>query len=843
MLRLALAGLRAHRIRTTLTVLAVTIGVSFLSGTLIYRDTATTALYQDLAQGGIGVDVAIQRPGPQWSRWRGVDQATLDRVRKVPGVATVDGRVVAELPLLDHSGRVLSNVAAPGVAVSVPSTSTMSMFTLVAGRVPVRSGEAALDRATAQREHLNLGDTVRVVDPAATTHSLSVVGLVDFGPLTFAGFSALVLTGDDLRTLTPARWYSQIAVAATPGTDPAELRSRIATLVGPGFDVITGQHLRDRLARDSAKYVEGFLAAILACALIALVVASLVVYNTFSILTAQRLRELALLRCLGASRRQLVALGTVEAALVGLIASAAAVLLSLAAARGLLLARAATGGADADHPLVVSPTAVVLAVAVGTSVTVLSGGIPALSAGRIAPLAAVRYATDVAVRATHRPRRVAVAALLCASGFALTLAGRGKGFGGLPIVVAGGMAVFLAIVVVLPLVVVRLTAAVGWVASRLLGATGRLATTNAQRHPRRTSATAVMLMIGIAVMSMLSVILATARDQGARELAENLPVDFVIEAVSSRDGTTVLPDSLLDALHARSEFGAVARTRESDVSIDGAGTVVAAAEPGALGRTVAPEVLAGTLDALGPGTVALRARFVEDHGLWIGDTVQIRQSARRSWEATVVAVYDDTPTGGDAIVSWTELVARLTAVRDRVLVSRAEGLDAASARAALDSALASFPFVSVTSAAERRDATEAALDERLIEFAALLGVSALVAVFGIMDNLALSVVERSRESATLRALGLSAGQLRRMLLVEAVLSAVIGGGIGVAFGTAYGWIAASGLIDVYGHGNPVVPIGQLAILMAVAAGAGVLASLLPGRRAARASVVAALVDT
>lgn len=852
MLRLALAGLRAHRIRTGLTVLAVTIGVSFLSGTLIYRDTATAALYQDLARAGYGVDVAVQRPGTEWSRWRGVDRSLLDRLRAVPGVATMDGRVVADLPLLDRFGRVLSNAGSPGVAVSLPAAGnaaayTVSLFTLVAGRLPEQAGEVTVDRPTAQREHLSLGDTVRALDPEDHPHPLIVVGFAEFGPLAFAGFSALALTPEDLRSLTSATWFAQIAITAAPGTNPDRLRERIAAAVDPGYEVLTGQQLRDRLARASAKYVEGFLSAILASAIVALVVGCLVVYNTFSILTAHRVRELALLRCLGASRRQIVGLAAAEAAAIGVLASGAAVLLSLAAARGLLLARTLVAGTRVDHPLVVSPAAVAVAVGTGVAATVLSGLVPALTASRVSPLAAVQSAVEIAGRPRRPPGRRALrlggAGLLAAGGVALTLSGVSAGFAGTPAVVGGAMLAFVALVAVLPMAMARLIAMLGWLPTRLFGLTGRLATANAQRNPRRAAATAIMLMIGVAVMSMFAVMLATARDQGIRELAENFPVDFVVEPVSHGRDEGPLPDPAVEAMRARPEFGAVARTRDIDAAIDGADAVIDAAEPGALGRVVVPEVLAGTLDQLGPGTVALRTRFAEPRRLTVGDVVRIGLSPPRSWNARVVALYDDAPTGGDALLTWTEFGRRLGVGRDRVLISRAEGHSAATARAALDATLRPFAFISVTSAAERRDSTAAELDERLVEFGGLLGISALIAIFGIMDTLALSVVERARESATLRALGLSAWRLRATLVVEALLMALVGGGIGVGFGTGFGWIAANGLIDVYGHGRPVVPVAQLAFLVAVAVGAGMLASVLPARRAARASVVAALVDT
>jgi putative ABC transport system permease protein len=346
------------------------------------------------------------------------------------------------------------------------------------------------------------------------------------------------------------------------------------------------------------------------------------------------------------------------------------------------------------------------------------------------------------------------------------------------------------------------------------------------------------LMTGVAVMSMFAVVLATAGVQGERELAENFPVDFVVSSVArSADdaGHTHLPDAVPDTLRARPEFRAVARTRETAGLVDGADTVVAAVES----PEIAPEVVAGSLADLTAATVALRTGFAGPRHLAVGDTVQMGQWPDRRWPATVVALIDDSPARGDALISWTEFGQRYGDGDERVLVRRAEGLSAATARGALDTVLRGYPFVSVQSAAERRDALRVELDKRLVEFGGLLAVSALIAVVGIMDTLALSVVERERESALLRALGLSAGRLRRTLVIEAVLTAVTGGLAGAVFGAGSGWVLAAGLIRTYGHGSPVVPVGQLALFVGVAALAGVVASLLPARRAGRTAPTAA----
>ncbi len=861
MLRITLAGLRAHKLRTLLTGIAIMIGVSFLAGTLIYGDTAKAAFYDDLARPGVGVDVAVIDDFG-FGRDRTVDAALLERVRGLPGVAQADGRVVANLAMLDRNGRVLSNEGRVGYATSVPTTPGMSMFRTVAGRPPGGAGEAALDEPTAARQRITIGDTVTVLDSEGEPRQLQVVGLTDFGATpVFKGWSVLTLSAPDLGTLTDASGYASVVIAAVPGTDPADLRSTVSAAVGAEHRVITGERFRAELAEGSAKYVEGFLITLLASAIVALVVACLVVYNTFTILVAQRSRELALLRCVGTSRRQIFGLVIGEAVLVGLLASAGGVLFSAVVGRVMLVGRDVVGGGVPDHPLVIAPGTVVVALVVGTVTTVASGVLPAMAAGRVAPLAALREATssepdvhNARRRMISRTIRGAAAIALALGGLALTGLGLGRGFAGTPAVLGGAMVVFVAIVIALPLVVARLARIVGWLPTRLLGVTGSLAAANAQRNPRRFAATTTALMIGIALMSLFTVVLSTAREQADLEIAENFPFDFVLDGVSVTRGQDVLPDALVAGLRQRSEFDTVARTRIDAAFIDGDRTTVSAIEPPAASDSVPPgdgarpdglepEITDGRLADLAAGTVALRRAFADDAGLGVGDTVRVDDFDDRGWDARVVALYDDAPVDGDVLMDWSDFAVHFGHRGDQVLIRRASGVNAAAAGAALDEVLIQYPLVAVTSQAERREALTAELDKRLIQFGGLLGMSTLIAILGIMDTLALSVLERTRESATLRALGLGRRQLRVMLLVEALLMALVGALIGVAFGLVFGWLTAFELIDAYGRGAPSVPVLQLAGYVTLAALAGMLASVLPARRAARASVVSAMADT
>jgi putative ABC transport system permease protein len=755
-------------------------------------------------------------------------------------VAHVDSRVVARLGLLGRGGRVITNGAQTGFAVSTPSWPGFAMADTVAGRLPAGPGETALDVPTATREGIAVGDRVRVLGPDARPVDLVVVGLLDYGASAeFSDFSVVALTGADLAALTRTPVDVQIVVAATPESSVDRLKDAVARAVGPGYDVRTGDELRHDVAVASAKYVDGFLDTLVAASLVALVVAGLVVYNTFQILVIQRRRELALLRCVGASRIQLVQLVLIESIVVGGVASVGGAVLAVVAGEALLVGRQVFGHALPDYSLTVSPLAVVVPLVVGLVVTVASALPPAVQAGWVSPLHALQTATDLTPTPGARPRAVLLGAfsvVLGLVGVLLLNSGRHQGFGGLLPMVGGSMVIFVALVFAMPLLITHLTAPLRWLLGRAFGAVGRLAADNAGRHPVRFAASATALMIGIAPLTTFAVLLTTAKGQVGRELAENFPVDFVLSHADTAAGRTPVPAALLTRLRSTPELSSVVLAKVAATPAGRVGSV----EPGALGVQVSPDVVDGALGGLPPGTVAVHAGFARSRGLAVGSTLPVGLPDR-SWTVRVVALYDDSAIPGELLANWSDFTKHL-AGDDYVLIRRSEGTAAPDAAAAVDAAIADDPAAVVASVAERRDSLADSLDKRLVQFDVLLGVSMAIALLGIANALALSVLDRRRESATLRAIGLTRRQLSGMLLVEAVLMAVVGAVVGVAFGIGVGWFSAHELIAAYGHGAPDVPLGKIALYVGLAASAGALASLLPARRAMRTSVISAMGD-
>jgi putative ABC transport system permease protein len=486
--------------------------------------------------------------------------------------------------------------------------------------------------------------------------------------------------------------------------------------------------------------------------------------------------------------------------------------------------------------LVLKPFPVALTLLVGTVTALIAALIPAWRAGHISPLSALQTAPlrEVRPRGIHALVRVALSGLLVAAGAYLMKHGVPLGFDGLSWVFAGASVLFGGLILLAPLVVGPITALVG-LPLRALGPTAWLALGQARHQPRRAAATASALMVGVGVLATVSVLLATAQAQSRKELSENFAVDFKLTSVDVKmgNGRATLPPAIVAELAAKPEFAAVSAVRTDLGIVDNSGEPIWSGKD--LSGALVPEQMHGDLSKVGNGNIAIDRAYADDRGTELGSQLRVEDR-----EFTVVAIYDDAPHAG-VLLSWADYAQlRGVADADEIDASLAPGVSPAQGQAVLDDLLTRYPLIEVSGKAQARAQLTATFDRLLGIFTALLGVSLLIALVGIGNTLALSVWERTRESATLRAFGLSRAGLRAMLLLEAVLMALVGGGAGLVFGGGVGWVAALGLIRYYGHGTPVVPFGQFFVYLAVAALAAAVAALLPARLASRASITTGL---
>ncbi|MFI7697592.1 ABC transporter permease [Nonomuraea sp. NPDC049480] len=826
MLKTALAGLRAHRLRLLLTSLAITLGVGFIAGTFVLNDTIQAGFSQRVTADADKVDVAVLPENADGV----LSEKTLERIRAVAGVTEAQGLIQAPAPLLGKDGKAVGSV--PTTAVSIVR-GPLDRTAIVSGSGPGTDDQAAvLDENTAKAEGFQIGDTITVLDGEQAEHRFKLVGLLDPGVDQVLAYTGVVgFTAATAQRMTGAKGYREIDVAGgSPG-----LKQAVAAAAGGAAVVKTGDELAADLAKAAGFEMKTLTVGLLMFGLVAMIVAALVIYNTFNILVAQRTREMALLRCIGSTRGQVFGSIVLESVAVGLVASA----FGLAIGYGLaVLALAVLAAFDAPLPtdttVTLAPATIAVGLAVGLVVTVCAALLPARSATRVPPVAALR------AQAEEQTYRTGVLRWIFATLF--LLAGTGTtGFGvwgmqpGEPptmfVVMAGGALTFLAVLILGPVLVKPLGAAVGWIPARLFGVPGRLALDNSTRNPRRAATTTVALTIGVTLMTLISVLSASTRMTVWNKLDEQFPVDYML-AAQGREAE--VPRSVAAELRGKPELASVLQIRQTPAKVAGRTYDI-----GTFHGSVTPEVVSGSMAGLSEGQVALLDYAAEELGVGVGGTVRARTERAGTVPLRVVAVLN-----GDN--SW--LPALTVAERpfdtyfDRlpdsgVMINIRDGVPADRARAVVEAAIAAYPTVQLASSTEVRGQFDETLDMLLMIITGLLGLAILISLLGIANTLSLSVYERTRESALLRALGLTRPQLRRMLSIEALVLGLIGALVGVALGLVYGWAAVMAMID---GAVLSVPVPQIALFVVLSGLAGVVAAVLPARRAARASIVGAL---
>ena len=830
MLRTTLRSLLARKLRLALSGLAVVLGVSFVSGTFVLTDTLSRVFDELFAGVNAGTSVTVRgvsalgdedaaAPPP-------VDEAVLDRVLAVDGVASATGRVSGYAELVVDGAPVTSG-GAPSLGVDIQPDSPLETLTLRDGAAPQGPDEVAVDKATADRVGLEVGDRVQVALRDGL-RDVTVTGTLGFGDAdSFAGAS---LAAFDLasaqRLVGRPGTFSEIAVAAEDGLGDDVLAERVGAVLPAATEAVTGTQSS---AESSAEIKEGlgfFTTGLLVFAGISLFVGAFLIFNTFSMLVAQRARELALLRALGASRRQVTSSVLVEALAVGLLASLVGFALGIGVAAALRALLSLLGIDLPDGELVLAPRTLLVCLLVGVGVTAVAALVPARRAARVAPVEAMRDAGPAEERSLFR--RGLLGALLLLTGVGLLAAGLTPGT--LPLVGGGAAVTFLGVATLSPLVARPVASALAAPFARL-GVPGRLGRANAVRSPRRTSATAAALMVGLALVSAVSVLGSSLKASVDKIVDSQLGADFVLTS-SSFQGFS---PSVADRLRAAPEVDGVLALRFAQLLVDGRTGGVSGIDPRAVERVLALDVVDGDLASLDAGSLAVSADAAEELGLAVGDEVPVTWARTGEASLRLVAVYasneflDDYAVVEEAVVAGTD-----QELLGAVLVNVREGTTPARAREAVAGAVGDrAAFVAEQSSQ---------VDQLLNAITVLLVLSVVIAVLGIVNTLALSVVERTRELGLLRAVGLSRRQLRRMIRVESVVIALYGALLGLLVGTAFGWALVRALRE-QGVTEFALPVGRLALVVVGAGLAGLVAAAVPARRAARLDVLAAVAST
>jgi len=843
MWRATLKGILAHKLRLALTALAVVLGVGFVAGSYVLTDTMGHAFDGLFAQIDTGVAVVVEGVpkftasgpgGDESGQAERVPASVLDRIRQVPGVRVASGDLSGYAQLVDKQGKAITTGGAPTLGVTWEDDPTLNPLRLREGSPPRGPGQIVVDAATASKYGFHVGDRVKVLLQGPPMEA-TITGIAGFGESD--SLLGATLVAFDPQTAQQALQgngaWDDIRVAAQPGVSATDLRDRIQHVLPSGYEAKTGSQAAQSSSDDIKKNLSFFNIALLVFAGISLFVAAFTIFNTFSILVAQRTRELALLRALGASSRQVRRSVLAEAVIVGVIASAVGLGFGLVIALGLEGLLKAFGIGLPTTTLQVLPRTIVVALVVGTVTTVVASVVPAFRASRVSPMAALRDQQTGAGGSIRR--RVLAGALVTLAGVgALMLGLFGSTSNGVSLVGLGAAGVFLGVAMLGPLVARPMAAAIGWPVRRRIS--GKLGRENAMRNPRRTASTAAALMIGLGLMAFVSIFAASIKASADRTLRETLKADYIV----STSQFVGFSPAVADALRSNPAFSAVEEFRQGSFGVNGSGEFLTATDPSTLTRVADVKMLSGSVGALGDGGVLVSKKTVDAHDWAVGDVVHAQFARTGRQDLTVAGVYDNNDLLGGYVVSLGTYERDFIMQLDQdVLVTVAPGGSGAGVKQAVQRVAGQFPGVRIQDQAQFRQTTEKQVDQLLGLIVALLGLAVVIALFGIVNTLALSVFERTREIGLLRAVGMARRQVRAMIRWESVITAVFGAVLGVAVGVFFGWAMVQALHD---SGVTVlsIPGRQLVLFIVVAAFGGMLAAALPARRAARLNVLEAI---
>ena len=837
MLRATFRSLLARKLRLLLSATAVVLGVSFVSGALTLTDTLGK-VFDELFT-SVNAKTAVEVRGTQPFDISAQDgppsrlplpSSLVTSLQGVDGVAAAVGDVSGYAQVLKKDGKAYGGQA-PVLGVNYDTNPLTSAFTLRRGEPPAGAGQVALDATTSEETGYDVGDRVPVLLRDGRKE-FTVSGVFGFGDNdNLAGATIVAFDSATAQRLVgvPGELLV-IRLAAEEGVSPETLRDRVRAALPKGAEAVTGEESAEETAGEIKEALGFFNTFLLVFAGVALFVGAFLIFNTFTILVAQRQRELALLRALGASRGQVIRSVLVEALVVGLIASVLGLGLGVGVAIGLQALLRAVGGDLPEGPLVITTTTVVTCFVVGILVTAVAALLPARKASRVPPVAAMR---DAAIPEPSLRRGTVVGVVLLALGVAAIAGGLG---GNLGLLGLGALLCFLAVAALSPLL--------SRPAARLLGAPfarkvpGRLGRLNAMRNPRRTASTAAALMIGLALVSTVSILGASAKASIDKIISGAVGADLVVQQTSGFNG---FPPAVGKSIAALPEVEDVDVLRFEPAKIGEKSTFITAVPADSIGTSLTLTRTAGDLE-LEPGVLLLSESEAEARGYEPGETVQATFTKGATRDFRVGGVYEDNELIGPYLFDESAAADFTTQLDGVVLVKIADGVAIADLRTAVDEAIKGYPTVEAISSDEFAADVSGQIDVVITIISVLLLLSVLIAVLGIVNTLALAVIERTRELGLLRAVGLGRGQTRRMVTVEAVIVSVFGALLGIAVGSAFGITLQRALADD-GITELRFPVGRLIAFVVVAAVAGVLAALLPARRAARLDVLAAVATT
>jgi putative ABC transport system permease protein len=845
----ALKGLLGRKLRAVLTAVAIVLGVAMISGTYVLTDTIKAAFGTVFTTVYAKTDAVITGKNALSNNSNNglppsFPESLLGKVQKLPGVAAASGGISDLAHLVGRDGKVISGGGAPSLAFSVhpKGDQRFNPLTLVSGTWPAGAGQVAIDAHTASKDHYAVGDPIGVI-ARGPVQQYKITGVVKIGGVSSLGGATMAIFDFSTaqRIFHKEGLLDGIDIAAKPGVKPAQLVREITPLLPPTAQVRTAQ----AQAQQATKDTNGFLSIIndflLAFAGVALFVGIFVIGNTLSITIAQRTRELATLRTLGATRRQVLASVLLEAFVIGVLASVAGLFLGLGLAKGLNKLFVHFGIDLPQAGTVFATRTIVVSLAVGIVVTLLAALRPAIRATRVAPISAVR---EGAILPTSRFARFSVAAALLTIGGALTLMLIGLFVGGISttdrllLLGIGAAAVFIGVAMLAKTLVPPLARWLGWPAARFAGAAGSLARGNAMRNPQRTASTASALMIGLALVTLVSVLAS-----GLKTTFENA-VNQVFTgqyAVTATDNFSPISIATANALKTVPGVQVVSGVRAGQGRAFGHNIGVTGVA-GDIAKVVTVKWQAGsqaTPGELGHNGAFVSKDYAKSHHLTVGSPLAVETPTGTTMSLVIRGIFAPPKGGspyGDVTISSTRFDTEYQNPQNvYAFVDIAGGVSAANT-AKLNAALKTFPDAKIATASQFKKNQEKGIDTLLNLLYVLLSLSIIISLFGIVNTLVLTVFERTRELGMLRAVGMTRRQVRSMIRHESIITALIGAALGIPVGIVLALMVGKAIK----YPAFSIPVVTLVVFVIAAVIAGIVAAIFPARRAGRLNVLAAL---
>jgi putative ABC transport system permease protein len=847
MIRTAMKSLFAHKVRFLLTAVAIVLGVGLVAGTFIFTDTINAQFDDLLDDIYAGTDVSVRAESGDFGAATEpfptsvyVDVIAVDGVKAAePGVGSIS------LQVLDKNGDPIGGQGPPTLGFSWGEIAVLNPMQIDAGngRAPEGPGEVVLDVNTVTNADFSIGDTITVVGFVGP-EQYELVGSASFGGTDSLLGATLVSfeLEEAMRVFGFDDELTGILVQAEPDVDAETLTERISTVLPAGVEAVTGETEQNEQAADISEGLSFLSIGLLAFAGVAVFVGAFIIQNTFRIIVAQRTKELALLRAIGATGRQVRWMVVVEALIIGLVGSIVGIAFGFMMALGIRALMNGVGFGIPPGSLILLPRTIIVALLVGMLLTLFSSLLPARKASRIPPVAAMREEAARAPRRSLRTRAI-WGIVITAVGVLLLAAGLFANVDNAIVLVAAGAAVaFVGVSVLAPLAARPLADVIGWPLPYLFGVSGTLAKENTKRKPRRTASTASALMVGVALVVFFAVFGSSTKASISETVFDLFPADLTFQSTGQTDPQIPTPISPSFALELRSynELEVVSALQLGLAVIGEDEQLVGGIDPDTIEQVFSLKPVGGAIQALElQNSVIVSTDYLDERGWAVEDTITIQYTTTGAVESTIVGVFEANDMGDIAISTDTFMENFRYQGDALVFANAAEGVTVAEAQEAISPTVDSYGNVKSQTKSDIVTEAESQIDQALALFTGLLFFAVIIAVLGITNTLTLSIFERTREIGLLRAVGMTRRQVRRMIRWEAVIVATFGALLGVGIGIVLGWAVVRALTDE-GLGAFSIPIGQVILALVLAAISGVVAAIWPARKAANMNILAAI---